>query len=198
LLYLDWEEAEQAETGAKSLRARLSYRLCAYGGLRAHEVADARIEHVNPARKVIYVPHGHLGPARYAALDTETLQLLAIYVGSRKKGPLLAKADGSPITRYIVYYDISRAGFRSGVDKGRPVGPRMLRHTHATTWLRRKGNIRLLQKQMGHTRLDSTAYYLDWLPEEVQAEHARLFEQTAEETIIEPVGSILRALLPEL
>jgi len=51
----------------------------------------------------------------------------------------------------------------------------MLRHTFATTWLRKGGNIRWLQKQLGHANLESTAYYLDWLPGEVKAEHERLF-----------------------
>jgi integrase len=56
----------------------------------------------------------------------------------------------------------------------------MLRHTFATTWLKRRGNIRLLQKQLGHSKLESTAYYLDWMPEEVREEYDSLFNQREE------------------
>jgi integrase len=184
MLYLRWEEALRVEAAAASLRDRLIVRLCMYGGLRAHEAADARIEDVDPAGGLIYVPHGHNNGPRYVAIDRETLRLLAVYVGPRKKGPLLVREDRAPLTRWIVYYAIRKAGENAGIRKSKPVGPVMLRHTFATTWLKRKGNIRLLQKQMGHTKLESTAYYLDWMPEEVKMEYDQLFEESKELTQI--------------
>jgi len=177
MLYLTWDEAKTVEGMAQSLQHRSIIRLCLYGGMRAHEVADARIEDVDPITGVIYVPHGHRNGPRYVAVDKETLRLLAVYVGPRKKGPLFVKADGAPITRYIVYYAVDRAAKRTGIKKRKGISPVMLRHTFATTWLKRKGNIRLLQKQLGHAKLESTAYYLDWMPEEVKMEYEQLFEE---------------------
>lgn len=177
MLYLMWDEAKTVEGCANSLRSRLIVRLCLYTGMRAHEVADARIEDVDPVNGWIYIPHGHRSGPRYVAVDKETLRLLAVYVGSRKKGPLLVREDGRSISRFIVHYAIMRAGKRSGIQKPKRISPVMLRHTFATTWLKRKGNIRLLQKQMGHSKLESTAYYLDWMPEEVKMEYEQLFEE---------------------
>jgi len=177
VIYLTWDEAKTVEAMAQSLQHRVIIRLCLYTGMRAHEVADARVEDVDPVNGWIYVPHGHNNGPRYVMVDKETLRLLATYVGSRKKGPLFVKADGSPITRYIVYYAVMRAAKRSGIKKRKGISPLMLRHTFATTWLKRKGNIRLLQKQMGHAKLESTAYYLDWMPEEIKTEYEHLFEE---------------------
>lgn len=143
--------------------------------MRAHEIADARIEHVDPVSGWIYIPHGHMSGPRYSSIDNETVRLLAEYVGSRRKGPLLTKENGTPLTRWIVYYAVRKAGERSGILKAKPISPLVLKHTFATTWLRRKGNIRYLQKQLGHVCLKSTAYYLDWTLEDVKSEHKRLF-----------------------
>jgi integrase/recombinase XerD len=176
MIYLRWDEALRVERAAETLRDRLIVRLGMYVGMRAHEIADARIEHVDLINELIYIPHGHLAGPRYAAVDFETLRLLVMYVGSRRRGPLLTRSNGEPITREIVYYAVKKAGEKAGVVRSRPIGPLILRHTFATTWLRRKGNIHLLQRQLGHQQLKSTAYYLDFLPDEVKAEHARLFE----------------------
>lgn len=175
MIYLRWDEALRVERAAESLRDRLIIRLPLYVGMRAHEVADAMIEHVDPLSGWIYIPHGHMSGPRYSSVDNETLRLLAEYVGSRKKGPLLTREDGAPLTRWIVYYAVKKAGKRSGVFKSKPISPLMLKHTFATTWLRRQGNIRYLQKQLGHAQLKSTAYYLDWIPDDVKSEHKRLF-----------------------
>ena len=177
MIYLTWDEAMRVERAAPTLMDRLIVRLPLWSGLRSHEVVDARIEHFNPTTGCAYIPHGHKSGPRYAAVDNETFRLLAIYIDDRKKGPLFIRYDGSHISRYNVYYAIRTAGELAGINKGKPVAATMLRHTFATTWLKRKGNIRLLQKQLGHAKLESTAYYLDWMPEEVREEYARLFEE---------------------
>ena len=184
MIFLRWEEALKVESAAESLRDRIIIRLCMYVGMRAHEVADAKIEHVDPVGGWIYIPHGHNSGPRYAAIDLTTLRLLAQYVGNRLKGPLLTRDNGKPITRWIVYYAIRKAGEKSGIIKDKFIGPLVLRHTFATTWLRKKGNIRHLQKQLGHAQLKSTAYYLDWVPDDVKTEHQKLFE---ENTNLNPV-----------
>ena len=177
MIFLRWEEALKVEQAAESLRDRLIVRLCMYVGMRAHEVADAKIEHVDPIGGWIYIPHGHNSGPRYAAIDLTTLRLLAQYVGPRIKGPLLTRENNEPLTRWIVYYAIKKAGDSSGIIKDKPIGPVVLRHTFATTWLRKKGNIRHLQKQLGHAQLKSTAYYLDWVPDDIKTEHQKLFEE---------------------
>ena len=177
MIYLTWDEAVRAEEFAETLLDRLMWRLPLRSGFRAHEVADARIEHIDLEQEWIYIPHGHHSGARYACVDKETLRLLAIYVGSRKKGPLLIRYDKSPISRHIVYYSVTTTAEKACLVKAKRVGPLTLRHTFATTWLKRRGNIRLLQKQLGHAKLESTAYYLDWMPEEVREEYASIFEE---------------------
>ncbi len=178
MIFLRWEEALKVEKAAESPRDRLIVRLCMYVGMRAHEVADMKIEHVDPVGGWVYIPHGHNSGPRYAAIDLTTLRLLAQYAGSRLRGPLLTQENGKPLTRWIVYYVIKKAGENSGIIKDKPIGPLVLRHTFATTWLHKKGNIRHLQKQLGHAQLKSTAYYLDWIPDDVKTEHQKLFEET--------------------
>lgn len=180
-VYLQWDEAKQVEAGAAisdhPLRSRLVIRLCLYTGMRSHEVVDANIEDVDPLNGWIYVPHGHNNGPRYVAVDKETLRLLGIFVGARTEGPLLVRDDGRRLSRWQVYYAVARSAKMVGIKKRWCPSPRMLRHTFATTWLKQKGNIRLLQKQMGHSKLESTAAYLDWMPEEIKAEYSKLFEE---------------------
>jgi len=177
MIYLSWDEAIRVEAAAPTLLDRLIVRLPLWVGMRAHEVSDARIEHVDPEQGLIYIPWGHRNGARLSCIDDGTLQLLATFTGPRKKGPLLCKWDGCLLGRWNVYYAIHVCGELAGIHKAKPIGPTMLRHTFATTWLKRKGNIRLLQKQLGHAKLESTAYYLDWIPEEVKEEYDELFNR---------------------
>jgi len=169
-----------------------------YVGMRAHEVADARIEYIDPVNGWIYIPHGHNNGPRYAAVDSETICVIASHVGDRKKGPLITHANGERIGRWTVYYVVRTAGEKSLIRKGKPIGPCMLRHTFATTWLRRHGNIRLLQQQLGHAQIRSTAYYLDWIPDEVKLEHSKLFESEVGPVASESVRCVLRQILQPL
>jgi integrase/recombinase XerC/integrase/recombinase XerD len=182
MIYLRWDEALKVEAAAKTLRDRIVIRLPFRVGMRAHEVADSRVEHVDPVGELIFIPHGHRSGARFSCVDRGTLQLLAVYVGSRKKGPLFFTRRGSQLDRRDVYEICRNAGELAGITKHTPVNPLMLKHTFATTWLQRKGNIRLLQKQLGHMKLESTAHYLDWLPEEVKAEYDTIFNDPEETT----------------
>jgi len=195
MIILRWDEAKTVEAAAGSLRNRVVVRLCLYAGLRAHEVADARIEHIDPVNGWIYIPHGHNNGPRFVAIDSQTVTLLSSYVGPRKKGPLITHANGERIGRWSVYYIVRSTGEKSLIRKGKPIGPVMLRHTFATTWLRRKGNIRLLQQQLGHKQIRSTGYYLDFLPEEVKSEHSALFESEVELVAPESARSVLRQIL---
>lgn len=182
MLYLRWDEALKVEAAARSLRDRIVIRLPFRVGMRAHEVADSRVEHVDPVDELIYIPHGHRTGARFSCVDRGTLQLLTVYVGPRKKGPLFFTRRGSQIDRRDVYEICRNAGQRAGIVKPTPVNPLMLKHTFATTWLQRHGNIRLLQKQLGHVKLESTAHYLDWLPEEVKSEYDSIFNTPEDAT----------------
>jgi len=177
LIVLRWHDALNVEKAAETLRDRLIIRLALFVGMRAHEITDASIEDFDFINGWVLISHGHFAGPRFAAVDDKTLLLIQDYVGQRKHGPLITRRNGQPISRFIVYYVIRKAGKKSGFRSLGTIGPNVLKRAFATEWLRKKGNIRLLQKQLGHVHLESTAHYLMFLPEEVKAEHSRLFGQ---------------------
>ena len=53
---------------------------------------------------------------------------------------------------------------------GKKVSPHMLRHTFATDLLRQTGNVRLVQKSLGHEQLNTTMIYTHIVDTELERE----------------------------
>lgn len=70
---------------------------------------------------------------------------------------------------------VRAAAKRAGLEKGRHVTPRTLRHSFARAWDDQHGSIRGLQEILRHKRLSSTERYLDRSLEEAHREYQDLF-----------------------
>jgi len=73
---------------------------------------------------------------------------------------------GSPVSGRYVQQMVKRYATRTGISKN--VHPHMLRHTFATDLYRETGNIRLVQKALGHSDLSTTMIYTHIYDEEVE------------------------------
>ena len=56
---------------------------------------------------------------------------------------------------------------------GAKLGPHLLRHTFATEYCRRGGNLRVLQDIMGHEDIETTMVYVHLAGRQVAEDHAR-------------------------
>lgn len=156
------EEILRMENAAKTERDKLIVRVLADCGLRLGEVLALRAEDLREPRRAEFalkvrgkgsrdrlVP---LAPALYRRLRRH----LTARVGDRRDPVFVALrkgADGgySPLTKSGLEQAVRNLAREAGIEKR--VYPHVFRHSFATEWLRRGGNIISLQRILGHTDL---------------------------------------------
>ncbi len=74
--------------------------------------------------------------------------------------------DGNPVSGRYVQQMVKRYAAKAGIEKN--LHPHMLRHTFATDLYRETGNIRLVQKALGHSDLSTTMLYTHVYDREVR------------------------------
>ncbi|KXA95797.1 hypothetical protein AKJ65_00580 [candidate division MSBL1 archaeon SCGC-AAA259E19] len=97
----------------------------------------------------------------------QTLEALKNHIGFHEKGPIF------DFDRHRAWRLCKKAGERVGAfpDSNKNLHPHMLRHMHATDLLLDYGfNIRVIQKDLGHSNLNITSGYLSVSPEDIRKE----------------------------
>ncbi len=156
------DEIQRMENAAKTERDKLILRLLADCGLRLRELLSLRVEDLFEPRRgefalkvrgkgsrdrlVPVAPPLHRRLKRYLSgrgADSHD----RVFVGLRKG------ADGryAPVTNSGVEQAVRVLAKETGIEKR--VYPNVLRHSFATEWLRRGGNIISLQRILGHSDL---------------------------------------------
>ena len=99
-------------------------------------------------------------------LQKNTVKLLTTWIGElppATEGPLFPTSAGAPLTRAAVAKLVARhtatANERCPSLSGKNITPHTLRHTSATRTLRATGNLRIVQDNLGHARLETTRIY---------------------------------------
>lgn len=135
-------------------------------GLRASEACGLHLRDVDwkagEIRVRAEVAKG--GREAVAYLDPSTQEWLERWKLERRKHAhgqpwLFCTLRGGQLHRHYVWEMVSRYARKAGI--GRPVWPHMLRHTYATTLLQEGFNIEEVRRLMRHTRLETTALYLE-------------------------------------
>jgi len=177
MLFLRLDQALDLEKAAKDLRERLVVRYMVFNGLSPTEIAEARIENLDPVECTLFLPRRHWKRNCIANIDPETVRLQAIYSEGRKKGPLIRSNKRCHFSREGIYYLVKRVARRTAIPGAERISPRTLKRTFAREWLLAGGTIGSLQKQLSHKHLWSTAHYLRFVLEDVQRNHAKLMER---------------------
>jgi len=177
MLFLRLDQALELEKAARKLRDRLVIRYMVFNGLSPTEIAEARIENLDPVECTLFLPRRHWKRNCIADIDPETVRLQAIYSEGRKKGPLIRSNKRCHFSREGIYYLVKRVARRTAIPNARRISPRTLKRTFAREWLLSGGTIGSLQKQFSHKHLWSTAHYLRFVLEDVRKNHARLMER---------------------
>ena len=137
-------------------------------GLRVSELAAIQVEDIDFKRSFIMVQRRKkkkktveplaIGPSVNAHLKE--------YIEGRKKGPLFIGERG-PLTRYGLQMVFKSAIKLAGLPKGLSI--HSARHTMAVHLLKKTGNLRQVQKQLGHSSPATTAnMYADISFEDMQ------------------------------
>jgi len=156
------EVARVIESAASSYHRVILMTL--YGaGLRREELCRLKVTDVDSQRMVLHVRQGKGRKDRDVTLSPRLLEVLRDYWKRRKPKTYLfpsyhSKRREQPISSRTVYYAVSEASRRAGIQK--KVYPHLLRHSWATHLLERGTDLKTIQIQLGHFDLEATTIYL--------------------------------------
>ncbi len=138
----------------------------AYGaGLRVAEVSALKVSDIDSKRMLLRIERGKGGRYRNAMLPEGLLLLLRDWWrAGRQQGVLLpdgwlfpGQSAAAPISTRQLYRIVVEAAEAADIDKR--VGPHTLRHSFATHLLEDGVDIRVIQVLLGHSALNTTAFY---------------------------------------
>lgn len=137
-------------------------------GLRLQEARHLEVSDIDSGRMMIHVHRGKGAKDRYVPLPHATLALLRKHWATHKNPRLIFPALGrngkgsdgqSPVAVSTVQGALRSAKRAAGIQK-RGVSVHTLRHSYATHLLEAGVNLRVIQRYMGHSRLETTMIYL--------------------------------------
>ena len=171
------EEIRRLLGAARSLKALVMFRILLATGIRTSECASLDVDDVDYERRLLWILDSKKHRRTTVPVDRSTLELIRLFVGQRRSGPLfISQGTRKKITFQAVICCVRAAGERAGIDIGRAVTPRTLRHTFAVMWDDKHGSIRGLQRILRHKHLSSTQLYLDSDGRAAAREYRRLFD----------------------
>lgn len=143
-------------------------------GLRVSEIAALRLKRVclNSQPSYIFVYRGKRSKSRDVYIDRELVKHLKQFIEQKQvwdqsvdpADPLFAGRNGQFFTPNALYISFKKAVQAAGLRNDLSI--HSARHSYATMLLHKTGNLRYVQKQLGHSSLNMTALYADVMPEE--------------------------------
>jgi integrase len=137
-------------------------------GLRLNEGLHLQVRDIDKERMLIHVHRGKRAKDRYVPLPPKTLALLREYWATHRnpawlfpnkaRHPEAARVASKPLHHGVVQRAIRRVVDQLGIKKH--VTMHTLRHSYATHLLEAGVNLRLIQKYLGHSYLQTTMVYL--------------------------------------
>lgn len=136
-------------------------------GTRASEFVNIKAEDILFEECEILVTHGKGGKKRYVPILTSLAQELKTYLRGRKKGYLFESNRHSKYSTRRIQQIVQECAQKAGIIKH--VHPHLLRHSVATI-LRQKGMaLDLIQKFLGHSKIETTLIYSE-VPDQMMKE----------------------------
>ena len=138
-------------------------------GLRLQEGLVLEVSDIDGARKMIHIHRGKGAKDRYVPMPEFTYALLRRYWATHRNPRLIFPAVGrgrqkAPISQEPMSIDGVQGSFRrakfDAAIKKRGVSVHTLRHSYATHLLEAGVNLRVIQKYLGHSSIETTMVYL--------------------------------------
>ncbi len=161
-------KALKARTDVKShSRDRALFCLMLDTGIRISEAAGLTVGDVELNEKLIrLVTKGGKHRTRFLPVETRD-HLKPLVAGRSVDAPLFQSQSGEPISDRHIRRLLDQWAVLAGIT--RPVHPHLLRHTFATSLLKKTGNLRLVQLALDHESPKTTAIYAHVADEELRA-----------------------------
>ena len=167
---------EEAAIIAKSkgnqlaVRNRLIIEMALGTGLRVSELVNLKVDdiHIRKGQYSLTVNNGKGGKHRVVGFNNKLKVLVQKYLEYRKSmsSYLFASERGEKMTRFGVGRVFKTMAAKAGLDSKHSI--HTLRHTYATNLYKASGyNLRMVQKQLGHSSITTTTVYSDVLNQDL-------------------------------
>lgn len=159
-------------------RNYLYYRLSLETGLRLNEIINIKMDNINLAERIIHITVTKTDVNRFVSFSEETRILLHKYILLYHEGYEYLFTNfktGKRLSKNSIESQTNALKDKLNI-KG-SISPHKWRHTFATKFIRKGGNLTYLQKFLGHTSLRTTQKYLHLTTEDLIKEYDRVFEE---------------------
>lgn len=153
-------------------------------GLRMQEGLNLQVGDIDSQRMMVHVHRGKGAKDRYIPLPTETLHRLRAHWATHRNKRLLFPAESrdhkrgptatTPMSPTAVQGAMKK--ITAKIDFGKKVSTHTLRHSYATHLLEAGVSLKVIQKYMGHSSLQTTMIYLH-LTEIAEANSREMIEK---------------------
>lgn len=130
-------------------------------GIRLQELINIQLEHIDLQQGYIRV-FGKGNKERFVFMGVKLRQELHTYLIRRKhiaSSFLFVNQYGLPVYKRTFQTSLTLYGKQAGI-KGVRVSPHTFRHTFATEFVKRDGNLKVLKELLGHRDLETVEIYL--------------------------------------
>lgn len=135
-------------------------RLMLEAGLRVGEVVALKPEHLDMTTCQLLVREGKGAKDRALWISDDLRDLIGEWLQRRPESEwLFPTRDGGKVSTRYMRIMVKRIARKAEVNEWEKVSPHTLRHTFATDLYRRTGNLRLVQKALGHASIQTTQLY---------------------------------------
>lgn len=164
-----------------AVRDQLIIELALGTGLRVSEISNLKVDdlYLKKGQNSLHVRNGKGGKARIVQFSPGLKNLIQAYLGYRKSGSdyLFLSQRNPRMTPSAIQQTFKRWAAKAGLPRRYSI--HCLRHTYATRLHKASGyNLRLVQKQLGHSSVSTTQVYADVLSEDVEKALANLDNET--------------------
>lgn len=163
-VYLEQHEMPQVREAAKlSIYHQILAEILYCTGIRCAEAANIMLTNINLEDNSIYIENGKDLKSRYVYFSSRCKEYLVSYLGERgyEGYYLFLNNRGCPATAQKIRDDIERIMKRAELPKR--VTPKVFRHTFAVTMWQKGVPIEIIQKLLGHVKIQTTVIYLESL-----------------------------------
>ena len=155
-------------------RDYLMMRVMLKAGLRVGEATGLRPEHVDLQTGKTNVIEGKGAKDRNVWLSGEVLSEIREWESRRVNavgdcGLLFPTQEGTQVATSHVRRSVKRYAREAGIPETHRVSPHTLRHTFATRLYKQTGDIRMVQKALGHTDVSTTMIYTHIVDEDLSS-----------------------------
>jgi len=144
-------------------------------GIRASELTALTLDDVDTTTQTFAIHNSKGNKPRTVPYGKAVASALRTYLtrrGELDTDRLIVNSLGQPTTRYRIRLLVVKRAKQAGIEHPR-LGPHLLRHTSAVSFLRNGGNPFVLQRLLGHSDLSMTRRYVQLADSDLSDQHAR-------------------------